>query len=211
VKPDVDPISGLYNRQSFLKRLNRALGDERMLEPGNGVLFIALDTPPAVVERIGRGCCDNLAALLGRSIRGCLSHSETAGRVGDFSFAVLARCADVQALTALAERIRESISDQDEVGGPGATTVSIGIGMFRPRADDALTMISRARRGCARAQAAGGNRVVSYVSLLPTTASPNRDDRLAALVAASLHSGGLELMYQPINLQRRLMIIPGAL
>jgi len=201
---DIDPVSGLYNRQSFLKRLNRALADDTILDPGNGVFFIGLDTPHEVVKRIGRGCRGNLVALLGRCVQGCLSPADTAGRVGDFSFAVLARRADGRALTDLAERVRSSVADQDEVGGPSSTSVSVGIGLFRPRADDSLTMISRARKGCARAQSEGGNRVVSYVRVVPSTMAPGRSDRLAAMVSASLHSNSLELMYQPIVPMRKI-------
>ena len=197
-RPDRDAVSGLYNRQAFLKRINGALADDSMLEPGNGVFFIALDRPQAVVERIGQGCLDHLLGYLGARIKGLLSPIDTAGRIGDFSFAVLARCADEKALNGLAESLREAIADQDYIGGAGTTTVSIGIGLFRPRADDALTMISRARKGCAKAQSKGGNRVMAYVPTLPSTMAPGRGERLAALVSASLYSGGLELMYQPI-------------
>lgn len=197
-RPGVDPISGLYKQQSFLKRLNRALDDATIPQSGNGVFFIALDRQEEIVEHIGRACRDNLAAILGKRVQECLSPADTAGRLGAFSFAVLARCADGQALADLAEHIRASVADQDEVGASGSITVSVGIGLFRPRADDALTMVSRARKGCARAYSKGGNRVVAYVPVVPSTTSPGRDDRLAAMVSESLSSNSLQLMYQPI-------------
>jgi EAL domain-containing protein (putative c-di-GMP-specific phosphodiesterase class I) len=65
-------------------------------------------------------------------------------------------------------------------------------------------MISRAKKSCAKARAQGGNRVFSYVPLVPAPTAPDRDDSLTALVEWSLRSGGLQLMYQPIVAMRNL-------
>jgi EAL domain-containing protein (putative c-di-GMP-specific phosphodiesterase class I) len=103
----------------------------------------------------------------------------------------------------LAERLRAAVEGQTEVGGEAATvTVSVGVGLFRPPADDGLTILSRAGKACGKARREGGDRVASYVPLVPDAGSPERDSRLAGLVAESLGGGGLELMYQPIVAMR---------
>ena len=197
-RKDQDTLSGLYNRVVFLKHLNRALSEEGIQELGNGVLFIALDNVKSVIKHLGRGCCDYLTKFLGNRIQECLAPSDIAGRIGDFSFGVLARRSEEKTLMTLAERIRESIAAQDEIGQPGTLSVSIGIGLFYPLADDALTMISRAKKGCGKAQARGGNRVTAYERAVPSTQAPERNEALAAMISNALYANDLELMYQPI-------------
>jgi diguanylate cyclase (GGDEF)-like protein len=202
-RPDLDPKSGLCNRQAFLRRVNRALPHEQARQPGSGVLFVSLDSPEAVVGRIGEGCIDTLIRRLGRRIGDHLAPSDTAGRVGDFSFGLLAMRSHRRELVALAEGLRESLAGQTEVGGRGSTTASIGIGLFGPRADDALTVLSRAQKACSEARAAGGNRVAVYSPTVGSAATADRGDGLAALLQASLRDGGLQLFFQPIVAMRR--------
>ncbi len=197
-RKDQDSLSGLYNRMVFLKHLNRALSEEGIQDPGNGVLFIALDHAKSVIKQLGRGCGDYLTKFLGNRIQECLAPTDIAGRIGDFSFGVLARRSEESALMTLAERIRESIATQDEIGQAGALSVSVGIGLFYPPADDALTMVSRAKKGCGKAQARGGNQVVAYERAVPKTRSPERDETLAGMISQALYADDFELLYQPI-------------
>jgi diguanylate cyclase (GGDEF)-like protein len=196
-----DPATGLYGRPAFLKQLTRALGDGATQGSSSGVLHIELDAPRAVIERIGPACRPTLIRQLGGLIEDCLAPEDTAARIGDCAFGVLARRVRRRDLNDLAQRLRVAIAGQTQVGGPGVTTVSIGVGLFRPRADDALTMLSRAQKAMDRARSEGGDRVATYEPLVPAAAD-GRDDALAELVRTSLRCGGLELLYQPIVAMR---------
>jgi diguanylate cyclase (GGDEF)-like protein len=201
-----DSESGLYNRESFLRRLDRALADASVLEPGNGLLFIELDAPQAVLERIGPGCRETLIRHLGRLIEAHLAPADTAARLGEYSFGLLARRAHERERTELAERLRASIGSQQEVGGGGVTTASIGIGLFRPRVDDALTMLSRAEKAASRARREGGDRIAVSMPWVTSAGLNERKTSLADLVEDALRTGGLELFYQPIVAMRK---VPG--
>jgi diguanylate cyclase (GGDEF)-like protein len=201
-----DSKSGLYNRRSFLRCVDRALAEETVREPGNGLLVIDLDAPEALLERIGPGCRDALIQHLGHLIEECLAPTDTAGRIGEYSFGLLARRSRERELTELAERLREAFATQQAVGGGGATTASIGIGLFRPCADDALTMLSRAERAASRAQGEGGDRVALSTPLIASAGLGGITENLLALVEDSLRKGGLQLFYQPVVAMRK---VPG--
>jgi EAL domain-containing protein (putative c-di-GMP-specific phosphodiesterase class I) len=77
-------------------------------------------------------------------------------------------------------------------------TASVGIGLFLPPADNAITMLSRAKKACSKARAAGGGRCETYVPSLPRQDSPTSNDRVADLIREALNNDRLSLAYQPI-------------
>lgn len=89
------------------------------------------------------------------------------------------------------------------VAGNAVTVgVSIGIGLLRPVACDAVALIGRAERACAQAVASGGNRTVIN---LPTAAGlPDavQEQHLTELIERGLRGAdkvtGLRILYQPM-------------
>jgi EAL domain-containing protein (putative c-di-GMP-specific phosphodiesterase class I) len=103
-----------------------------------------------------------------------------------------------RALAAHAEGLRAAIARQEwRVGGEDlALTASIGVGLFEPPADDAITMISRAKKACALARRQGGNRVEVHAPAVPP--GPASDDQMTGLIREALRSDRFSLAYQPL-------------
>jgi diguanylate cyclase (GGDEF)-like protein len=200
-----DDATGLFNRRYCLRRLDRWIAREGGHGAGEGLLFVALDAVPAIRAKLPIASTD---ALLGQ-VTGVLlqraAPEDVATRFGDYSFALIVKRADREALTAFAEQVRQAVSRSPfEVDGVSLrVTASVGVGLFDPPADDALTMVSRAEKACAEASEAGGDRVEIWRSVVPMETGALREQRLVSLIERSLQSTGFELFYQPILTLRR--------
>jgi len=200
-----DDATGLFNRRSCLRRLDRWITGQGGRGPGEGVLYIQLDEAERIHAELGTVGVDPLLGHAAQVLREQTGPDDVATRFGDHSFALIVSRPDRKALLGLAEQLRTAISaDTIKVQGRSVRLkVSIGVGLFDPPADDALTMISRAEKACAKASEAGGDRVETWVSVVPSQTGALRDQQIADLIQVSLESGGFELFYQPILALRR--------
>ncbi|MEJ2388733.1 MAG: EAL domain-containing protein [Chromatiaceae bacterium] len=200
-----DDATGLFNRRYCLRRLDRWITEQGGHGPGEGVLYIQLDEADRIHAELGIVAVDPLLGHAARVLREETGPDDVVTRFGDHSFALIVSRPDRKALLGLADQLRKAISaDAIEVEGRSVRLkVSIGVGFFDPPADDALTMISRAEKACAKASDTGGDRVETWVSVVPPQRGAMRDQQIAHLIDASLGSGGFELFYQPMLALRR--------
>lgn len=190
-----DNTIGLMNGSAFLQRLDSSLARGIEQDAGNGVLMIEIDLPDS---GSGAGWPAKLDALMERladQLRGRLETTEYATRFGEKRFAILARRKNEDALLDLAEALRVELA---AAVAANSIQVRIGIGRFHPRADDALTMISRAEKACSQAGAGDGSRVGIYRPVVPEGSDSQRDVHLVAMIEEALISEGFHLMHQPI-------------
>jgi diguanylate cyclase (GGDEF)-like protein len=200
-----DDATGLFNRRYCLRRLDRWMTGQGGRGPGEGVLYIQLDQATRIHADLGIAAVDPLLGHAAQVLREQTGPDDVVTRFGDHSFALIVSRPDRKALLGLAEQLRTAISaDKVEVQRRSVRLkVSIGVGFFDPPADDALTMISRAEKACAKASEAGGDRVETWVSVVPSQTGALRDRQIADLIQESLGSGGFELFCQPILALRR--------
>lgn len=199
-----DPDTGLATRRHFLSSLERALAEPGIDEAGNGLLVVALDDMGRIGEQLGCGGADLVQDRIGVMIRGQLGTNDLATRLDNNSHILSIRRASADALLAYADELRLRIASYPiAVSGKTLTvTVSVGIASFHPSAGDALAMISQARKACAEALRAGGNRALSLRSATPGIADKVHEDRVAGLVDSALGdvpgTGGFCILYQPL-------------
>ena len=190
--------TGLWSSGCLLQRIDRAIAGGAAKCPGAGVLYLVLDQTTAMVER--PGVLDGVFAEVAAALSLDPSSSDLAARVGPGSLGLLVRRSDAAALLACAEGLRAMIADQTWTlhGARLRLTASVGVGPFLPPADDAITLISRAKKACSKARDAGGNRCEVYASALPSQVGLVRSNRMADLIREALAEDGLSLSYQPI-------------
>ncbi len=141
-----DPLTDLANRRMFTDRvehhLQRGRRDERVL---GAVLFADLDDFKTLNDTLGHQAGDDVLRAVAQRITSCLRPSDTPSRLGGDEFAVLLEDAsDVDAVVAIAERIRarvvEPLQVVDRLVTPG---VSLGITLLS-REHDADRALSEA-------------------------------------------------------------------
>ena len=185
----------------LMQRVDQCIAAGPRGAEGTGVLFLEIDQEAQLEQH--PGLLDGVLDIIldpapGARVRGALP-SDPAARVGPRGLALLvAREHRRTAQAAFAEGLRAAIARQEwKIGGEAlALTASIGVGLFEPPADDAITMISRAKKACALARRQGGNRVEFHPPAAPP--GPVSGDPMGDLIRDALRSDRFSLTYQPL-------------
>ncbi len=197
-----DAAAGLLQPDQFMRHLDRCVRSCGPTGEG-GLMLIEIDSPQETLDRLGFDGTDRLSRRLELELSNRMTPEECATRLGDFSYALLAKRDDARALVDLAERLRHLLADSGSAGRTGSsaedqTTVSIGIGRFAPAADDALTMLSRGQKAAMAARAAGGNRVQFWEPAVTPGQPAQADAQIRTLLEGAIARQGLMLLFQPI-------------
>ncbi len=192
--------SGILLKDEFLRRLDRLVHASEPPAPGAGLILIELDRPQDVLEALGLKGMERLFGQLEGMLAEQLAAEECAARLDDFTFALLAQRDTLEELEALGVRLLGLFAATKLRAGDQrlAITVTIGIGLFTPPADDAITMVSRSRTTLARARHEGGNRVRTWKPLLAPEIGADYEQLVKQVVLTAIAQDGLLLMFQPI-------------
>jgi diguanylate cyclase (GGDEF)-like protein/PAS domain S-box-containing protein len=113
-----DPLTGLPNRASFIKRLTRALErSERDAEDGFAVLFVDLDRFKLVNDSFGHAKGDALLVEISRRLEACVRPEDLVARLAGDEFGVLLHhTPGVADAARVAERILATLGEPFTLG-----------------------------------------------------------------------------------------------
>ncbi len=159
---EMDPLTGLHNRRSFIHALRERLTSlerARRAREEWALLLIDLDGFKDVNDTCGHAAGDAVLIAVAAAIRDRTRLDDTVGRLGGDEFAVLFRSGVPDAVATgeqIIERIAEAARSVD-----GAPPVSASVGVVRLRAErGAEEMLQAADDAMYRAKRAGKARVV---------------------------------------------------
>jgi PleD family two-component response regulator/EAL domain-containing protein (putative c-di-GMP-specific phosphodiesterase class I) len=192
--------SGILQKQVFLRRLDQLVHSPEPIPDGVGLLLIELDRPQDVLEGLGVKGMERLLRQLEEKVAEQLAAGEFASRLDDFTLAILARREGGDGLDAFGARLLQLFASTKVRSEDRrlAITVSIGVGLFDPPADDAITLVSRGRTALTRAKNDGGNRARVWRPVIAQGSGTDYEARLTDLVQTAIAQDGLFLMFQPI-------------
>jgi PleD family two-component response regulator/EAL domain-containing protein (putative c-di-GMP-specific phosphodiesterase class I) len=192
--------SGILPKQGFLRRLDQLVHAPEPIPDGVGLLLIELDRPQDVLEGLGVKGMERLLRQLELKVAEQLAVGELASRLDDFTLAILARREAREELDAFGAQLLQLFSSTKVRSEDRriAITVAIGVGLFSPAADDAITLVSRGRTALTRAKQEGGNRVRFWRPVIAPETGADYEKLLTELVHAAIAQKGLFLMFQPI-------------
>jgi diguanylate cyclase (GGDEF)-like protein/PAS domain S-box-containing protein len=162
----VDTVTDVANRRQF----DRALADEwtRAIRAGTsiGLVLVDVDHFKPYNDRYGHPagdeCLRRIAAVLGRTL---LRAGDLVARYGGEEFAAILPLTDVDAATAVAERMRRSVEALAMPHGAtplGFVTISGGVAASRPDpGTNPLDLVARVDAALYEAKATGRNRIVA--------------------------------------------------
>jgi diguanylate cyclase (GGDEF)-like protein len=160
----VDPLTGLANRRGIDVR---SAGVVASPDAQFAVLMIDVDRFKPFNDRYGHPAGDRclvaVAGAIRESVRGGL---DIAGRYGGEEFLVLLHAAGLEEALRTAERIRatvESLAIPHEASEAGRVTVSIGLAIAEPGAEDLCPTVGEADAALYEAKQAGRNRVRAWI------------------------------------------------
>jgi diguanylate cyclase (GGDEF)-like protein len=158
-----DVLTGALSRRALDDKLATLVANARAGQGGVALLFLDIDHFKAVNDTYGHATGDVVLREVAHRIGAELRARDALGRWGGEEFVALLPDAGIEDARALSERVRRMIAERPVAVGAleVPATISIGLAVFDPARDDALTLVARADAALYRAKAGGRNRVES--------------------------------------------------
>ena len=156
-----DHLTQLYNRGHWEQRLQFEYSRH-----GNSIALLMLDIDhfKSINDRHGHQAGDAVIKRVSELIHQHVRDSDVAGRYGGEEFAILLPHTDLAGARTLAERLRQSVEEQEVIhnGQAIAFTISLGIACLDRPARDHRCLIEWADQALYTSKRAGRNRVSTY-------------------------------------------------
>lgn len=191
-----DPVTALPNRMLFLDRLDHAMERAARYQHLVGVLVISIDDFTPLAERLNYQV-DQLLAEISQRLHQALRDGDTAARIGDDEFAVLAEGIGGAAEgRTIAERISENLRAPFIIGTEQITiTISSGIAVSSPNSRNAGNLLRDGQAALGYARKQGGARHVVFQNRMREGLVNTHD--LQDDLKRALDRQELQLYYQP--------------
>lgn len=206
-----DALTGLPNRESFKKRLEKAVAHARRYERLLATLFLDIDDFKRINDTLGHNVGDQLLRSMGKRLSDSVRNTDTIGhdhfgnseanqevaRLGGDEFTVLlSEIHRPQDAAVVAERILKSLSKPLMLHGHEVfITPSIGIALFPKDAEDVESLIKHADMAMYYSKRQGKQQYQFYNKDLNAAAIQRM--RLEGCLRKALDQGELSLHYQP--------------
>jgi diguanylate cyclase (GGDEF)-like protein/PAS domain S-box-containing protein len=191
-----DPLTDLPNRALFRDRLTTALAQARRRQETVAVVFVDLDDFKAINDTLGHGVGDGVLKAVARQIKNVLREEDTVARQGGDEFTIIARVADRQGASVLAERILDAIGCSLAVEAHQLhVTASIGVATFPEDGDHETDLIRNADTAMYRAKEWGHNVHRLYSPEMSESVATRLE--LESAMRLAIDRGEFELFYQP--------------
>ena len=124
----IDQVTGLLNRQTFLRALEDAVAETAAKATSHGVLLIEPDHYMRLLQDIGLDAADDLAMAIAGRLRSVASPDDVLARFGEHQFAVMTRNSDHAHTAQLAESLRTAFADSVLEARNHSLNVTLSIG-----------------------------------------------------------------------------------
>ncbi len=191
-----DLLTGLPNRLLFRDRLSEELAKAGAGPPRGALLYIDLDHFKRVNDGFGHGVGDQVLTAIAQRLCACVKEGDLVARLGGDEFAVvLHHVSDVDAASAVAQRIADSLESPVCLGGHDHhVSASIGVTMFPADGVSLDDLVRNADSAMYRAKELGRGRFMFFdrgsMSANPSPASNTGLQR-------ALRKREFSLFYQP--------------
>lgn len=192
-----DALTGLPNRQLFIRQLDQALARWQRSRAPYAVLFMDLDGFKLINDSLGHQMGDRVLQAAGAAINGQLRAADTASRFGGDEFVILLADSDADQALAAAQRIQAALAQVREFDGHEVVTrASIGIASSDVAYFSAEDVLRDADSAMYRAKAAEPGSIAFFDE--PMHAHAIERAALAREVLGGLTERQFEVHYQPI-------------
>lgn len=159
-----DPITGLPNRRSFERSLEKALVEWKVHDTSGCLVLCDIDDFKTFNDSWGHLTGDQVLCLVAMEVKQKVGKTGTVARPGGAQFAIILPDAPIETARALAEQIRCAIMSRDitmRSTSQRLGRVSLSFGVVAAQADEAPeTMVIRVETCLRAAKDQGRNRVV---------------------------------------------------
>lgn len=192
----LDPLTGLLNREHFLKQTQAVLEDDRAL-PGGALFILKLPELARLNRELGREATDTLLRHVAEAMQqACPDETCLIGRLNGADFAVLAQ--GIESPEAMARRL--SAQAQLSISDPSAQAeVPLLLGGAGYRHGDALSsVLARADMALARAAEEGGSAIDSGDMALEWKPAPSLMAAWRSLIETAVSLRRIQFATYPV-------------
>ena len=192
-----DPLTGLANRDTFMERVELALG-RAARDHVTAMLFVDLDRFKQVNDRYGHQCGDKLLASVARRLRDDRAPLRRSRPARRDELGIVCEVAEPEDATHLADRVVSAVAEPFTIDGEVLTIgASVGIATASPSTTTSEQLVAEADRAMYPAKESGG----SQWWIRGARAIDARSRHAVAEANAALAQLGLDL----VRLQQRTM------
>ncbi len=197
---NLDQITGLFNRQYFLRRLSAEVKKAKQGHANGALLYIEIDNFKRIQEQLGVAASDHLLVDIARVLRQKGNLAQGLSRFYTNIFTAVVRNCNATTAGKIADLLRAMIERHvSEIKGRSLhTTCSIGVTLINETVPSAQEVLVRASKACAESREAGGNRVTQFVPVVEDMAEREMQSAWVKRIRQALEQGGLHLLFQPI-------------
>ena len=200
-----DSLTGLYNRNMFVKKLKESIELCKRSESLMAVLFLDLDGFKHINDTMGHDVGDKLIIRTAKQLLKSVRNTDTVARLGGDEFTViLTNIKHTRDITIIAEKIISNISspctiEEHEIN----TSCSIGITVYPfADSDNAYSLIKQADTAMYQAKSSGKNTYTFYAATLAKQAMDLR--QLEKDIKTAFLKNEFEVYYQSkVDLESR--------
>jgi diguanylate cyclase (GGDEF)-like protein len=195
-----DMLTGLWNRQYFMKILEGQVGAGSSDKNQRALVYLTLDNFKIIREEAGIVASDLILCEIGNLLSKEVGEKDLLSRFGDYSFALLKQGADMASLQASCRKIQQEIADHT-TGVDGRTfnlTASIGVCEINRHTTDAQKIISFADMACEVARTSGGNQVHTHSTVVDESLETDMEQDSDLIIRETIDNERFYLVFQPI-------------
>lgn len=199
-----DSVTGLYNRQHMLVRVDDAVTAAAKGRKGQSLLLIEPDNWATLVNGIGLGKADGLLAGFADRIRMLLGAQDIAGMLAEHTFGVTLDARSDEEIREWIAKLQHSISSEIfDVGARSMTiTASVGGSLLGEKNANSELLLNQASHALRTAQNLGGSQVELHDPAAREKADEEREHYWLDLLQQALANNGFVLYHQQtISLQ----------
>ena len=194
-----DMLTGLVNRQHFMKVLEQRIGHHPH-DRQRALVYLTLDNFKAIRDEVGIAASDLVLCDMANLIAKQCNQEDTLSRFGDYSFAILKQETDQGAVQHACEELLKIIAGHisEASGRSFALTASIGICVINEHTQDTQQLISYADMACEVARTSGGNQLHTHSNVVPESLEHNQQEEWDRIISDTIEHERFYLVFQPI-------------
>ncbi len=202
-----DPLTGLPNRNNFVRYMDRTLQLVNSTKKTAALLLLDIDNFGDINQALGHSAADNILIHVAHTIRSLTRKTDMVARIGSDEFAILIVSEQPkEAVLELSKRIRKAFSKPIKINSYSLyISFSGGVSLYPSDTTDLDTLFANATASLQKAKYIGGNTVVFYSEDI--TRASETSLRFRSDLRRALENREFTLFYQPkVDLKSRKVI-----
>jgi diguanylate cyclase (GGDEF)-like protein/PAS domain S-box-containing protein len=195
-----DPLTGLFNRREFERRLDLALTISKTQNQQHALCYLDLDRFKIVNDTCGHLAGDELLRQVTALFQNQIRASDTIARLGGDEFVILLECCPLEPALRIANTILQRVQEFRFLWQDKAFNIGVSIGLVPIDADtqNMGTVMSTADAACYLAKNNGRNRVHVYQANDGEVEKAQGEMQWGSRISQALEENRFCLYYQKI-------------